>query len=275
MSVSSTSYFSNSVVGVPNIASDVKIIEQSETPRFAIGTKFERQDGAIFRYVHFGADINSAGLLVGADVSEIGVETIELNKNPSSAYQMPDDQYSIYPGQRNSRYMIINKSGVSVDDYAGGYLTIVDYAGQIGHTYRIKGNTASGVPLSGYFRAELYSRLMTTVANGTVISIAGCKYNNVEPAAWTNSDVAVGVSIQSSSTTKCYGWVQTKGIAACLQDTTTPLSSYTAYMSTGGSVGEVGMHVETETGLTTVPAVGKYVQGGTASWYTFVDLQLD
>lgn len=275
MAVSSTSYFSNSVVGVPNIASLVQVTEQSEQPRFALGTKFERQDGAIFRYAHFGATINSAGLIVGPDMDENGFEPSEITTDTKSAYQMGNEQYGIYPGMKGSRYLVLTKSGVKVDDYAGGYLTINNFTTQHGHTYRIKGNTATGTPISTTFRVELYSKLLDGYNSGAIVAISGCKYNNLEPVAWVNSDMPVGVSIQSSNTTKCYGWVQTKGIVACLQDTTTPYSGRQASVSTGASVGEVGLHVEIETSSVVVPVVGKYVQGGTASWFTLVDVNLE
>ena len=46
---SNTNYYSNAIVGVPQVGSDINIHQLDSTPKFAVGYGFERADGAKFR----------------------------------------------------------------------------------------------------------------------------------------------------------------------------------------------------------------------------------
>jgi len=283
MAVSTTSYFNNAIVGVPQVGADVDIYDQHSTPHFALGTKFERQDGAIFRYVHFGAAITSAGLLLAQDISESGMElTSECILTSSSTYQMPDDPIGVYPNCKGSKYAIITKASITADQFAGAYFAITSATANnvVGQTYRIRSNTAVDDPVSGSFRAELYHRLQTTLGSDSGAAIVGCKYANLEMAAWTGTDMVIaGVSILSSGTTDVYGWVQTKGICAVLNDAAgTPLTGRVASISSDltDAIGTVGMSgANTATTAMAMPVVGVYCNGGSLSTYNFIDLKIE
>ena len=69
MAVSSSSYFSNSIVGQPQVGADIDIYESSTSPKYAVGFGFTRADGCKYRYAHFGATTNR-GVMVSTDLSE-------------------------------------------------------------------------------------------------------------------------------------------------------------------------------------------------------------
>ena len=71
MAIGTGIWFNNSLVGIPSVASDVDIhrTDVAASAKFAIGTGFERSDGARFRYCHFGASCNR-GIVVATDASE-------------------------------------------------------------------------------------------------------------------------------------------------------------------------------------------------------------
>ena len=70
MAVSSSSFFSNAIVGTPQVGADIDVYGSSTSPKFAVGFGFTRADGSKYRYSHFGAATNR-GLCVSTDVSEI------------------------------------------------------------------------------------------------------------------------------------------------------------------------------------------------------------
>ena len=50
MTISASTYFSNSIVGQPHIGDGIDIHRADTTPRHYVGLGFERADGAKFRY---------------------------------------------------------------------------------------------------------------------------------------------------------------------------------------------------------------------------------
>jgi hypothetical protein len=251
MTIDSTNFFSNSLVGVPQVAGEVDVYEVHTAPKFATGTKFERQDGAVFRYVHFGAAITSVGAMVGPNLSGTNVLPVapSMVVAPSSTYQQEADPKGVYPSGRGSKFVLATTGGgntaVAADDYAGAYINMSVGAGA-GYTYRIKGNTAVGTPAAGYYLIELYDRIQSaSLTTATVFGIAGCKYSDLMlAAANTGAGVPAGATMATSSATAAWGWIQTKGIAGVKMDGLNVLAAgigllgpgRVAILSTGGAV---------------------------------------
>ena len=288
MAVSTSSYFSNSIVGVPQVAGELAsdIYEKSSAPKFALGTKFERQDGAVFRYAHF-TKATSAGMLVAAIASDIGTAMItSAAVTPSATYQMPNEQIGIYPGAAGSRYFVLcgSAAGVAVslataNMYAGAYVTIASGTGA-GHTYRVKGHTATGTPATGLTRFELYDPLIVAVGPATQLSIAGCKYNNLGVATKNIAPTVVGV-VPIVQAPGYYGWVQTKGVAGVQADATATITSagYICGLSTA-TAGTIGFHVYSTTTAVTneaiqAPLIGTLVTLVSAAGVALVDLAIE
>lgn len=282
MAISSNSWFSNAIVGVPQIGDDIDIYREDTSPTRAIGTKYERQDGAVFRYVHFGATVDSAGLVLATDLSESSVTmTPAAFVASSSTYQVPNEPAGTYPNMKGSKYMIITKATVTADDYAGGYITLSSGNSATSHTYRIKGNTATGDPSSGNIRIQLYDKLQAGINSSQSYSIMGCKYANLEASnAATGTDmVAAGVSLIKVTTAGDYGWILTKGIVGVLSDASTLLAGRAVQMSTT-TVGAVAPALAVISTLTSTaygaridPIIGYSCVNSTAA--TFVPVYVD
>ena len=220
MAQSASSYFNNAIVGVPQVGADVNPFDMHNSPKFALGTKFEAQDGSVYRYSQFGANVNR-GILVAQDLSETGVvETAAIVVDTNSAQAVPNE--TITAGNIGSNYLEVTKASVTADDYAGGYLSIMNGGGE-GFSYRIRGNTATDTPATGNFRLELYDKIQASVGAATSIGVLGSLYSNLEGAV-AASDVAVaGVTVnQIVVATAAYGWIKSKGPVTVLLDTTEP-----------------------------------------------------
>jgi len=286
MAISQDSFFSNAIVGVPQVATEINVYEEHLKPKHAIGTKFERQDGAVFRYVHFGATVDSAGLLCSVDVSESSTTmTPAAFVAPSSDYQVADDPNGTYPNALFSKYMLITKASVSADDYAGAYISLSSGPSATSHTYRIKSNTATGNPASGKIRLELYSRLMASINSSQSYTITGSRYANLEASlASTGTDMPSGISMIAISSAGNYGWVQTRGITGVLSGDSTILAGRMVAASTqyAGAVDlySIDVAVQLETGdaysMTPVhPIIGIAASDSTALTFVPVILQLE
>ncbi len=285
MAVNAECYFSNAIVGVPQVAAgQVNIYKEDTKPRFAIGTKFERQDGAVFRYAHFGATINSAGLLCHVDVSESGTTLTPLVVVASSStYQMADEQPGTYPNMKNSRYMVVTLASIQTDTYAGGYITISSGNSATSHTYRIKGNTETGDPDSGNVRIDLYDKLLVGLNSSSGFTITGSRWANLEASLpSTGSDLVAGVSMIPITTANDFGWVQTRGIAGVLAGESTILAMRPVQMSTetAGAVDLVAIDVSALTSTAyavnpNTPIVGFACNNSTAGTFVPIVLNID
>jgi hypothetical protein len=215
MAIKAENYFNNAIVGTPQVGNDVEVHESHKTPRYALGTKYERQDGSVFRYAQFGAD-TAAGELVSADLSETSTaDTDNSCIAPASAVAVAGE--NIQPGDIGSHYVEVTLAAITADQFAGAYFVTTDDTGE-GYTYRIKGNTATDNPASGNIRIELYKPIVVAVDATTDFAIQGSPYNNVEAA--TSTDFAASGVAMSAITIAdaAYGWVCTKGVIGILQD---------------------------------------------------------
>ena len=129
MAVSTSSYFNNGIAGQPMVGGDVDIYEKSATPKYAVGQKWTRSDGAEFMYAHFGANVSKAGLVVAQDFSESGTALVDAIVIESGSTTAVADE-SINPGTAGSRYVQVKLGGATQDQFAGGYLLIADGAGE-------------------------------------------------------------------------------------------------------------------------------------------------
>lgn len=217
MAVSSSSYFGNAIVGVPQVGADIDIYEVNATPKYPVGFGFERSDGAKFRYVHYGTTA-AAGRLFAQDVSESSlVDTDDVIIAPSATYKVPSEPGNIYPGSIGSHYVVITLASTTADQYAGGYFITTDDTGE-GYTYRIIGNTATNDPATGKIRLQLYKPLKVALDATTDFCIVGSLYANLEIATAATDMWIAGVVMSAVGTAGYYGWVQTKGVVGILQD---------------------------------------------------------
>ena len=292
MAISTSSYFSNSIVGLPQVAGEgVDVYATDTAPKFAIGTKFERQDGCVFRYAHFAAAC-TAGQVMASAASDTGYCTLSSSIiSTSSTYQVPVEPVGVYPNGIGSRYILIQTATASIsaaaNQYAGGYITIGAHKNDgvyvAGQTYRIRGNlvpTVSGA--SSLLRFSLYDKLIATIPTSAFITVAGNRHNDLAPADDTVANAlsvpaGVAMNVQAAGN---FGWVQTRGPAGVQLDAnaTGTSAGYIAVLGTGnlGSVLAVaGLMTSTGAIVNGIPYIGVVMAASSANQTTIVDLKIE
>jgi hypothetical protein len=177
------------------------IYEESSYAKFDLGEKLELKDGREFRYANFGAAVG-AGLVVSQDVS---------------ATCAAESQGTMTAAAAGATEVVVTDAttlgSATADQFAGGYLHIVDDAGEA-HQYRIKSNTAAS---SNAVTFTLYDGLVVAVTTATDVAITGGLYNKLVGATGATDYIVSGVT-PIAFTSGYYGWVQTRGIATVLSD---------------------------------------------------------
>jgi hypothetical protein len=271
MAYSLNSRFNNAVVGQMMAGADVDIYKINSKAEYPVGQGFERSDGARFRYAHAGAATNR-GVIVAQDFDESSVaDTDNAVIAPSATYQQNDEPNGTYPGSVNSRYVLMTLAGAAIDQYAGGYLSITDDAGE-GYTYRIRGNDATDTTATGKVLLSLYDKLQVALTATTDVAITGPMFANLEAAGTDTDGLAVGVSCASLTATDPYGWIQTRGIATVLCDTA----------GTAGNMAIVSQSVAgsyraayTTTATGNYPTIGYIVTPGDTNGHGVINLMLE
>ena len=291
MAISTSSYFSNSIVGIPQVAGEsVDIYANDSAPRFAIGTKFERQDGSVFRYSYF-ANACTAGQVMASVTTDIGFAGVtSAFVSTSSTYQMVNEPVGTYPNGVGSRYIVINTATASAlaaaGQYKGGYLTVGAHKNDgiyvANQTYRIKNSTATGTPASGLLRFELYDKLLATITTSAFLSVAGSRYNGLTPADDTiASAVAVPAGVAMNTMTATYfGWVQTRGPVGVILDVEAAGSSagYLAVLGTSGLGSIIAVANLQTSGASLIPAmlpIGVCMSAASSTTTCIVNLSIE
>ena len=271
MAVSTTSYFSNSIVGQPQVGADIDIFDTASSPKYAVGFGFQRADGAKFRYVHFGA-ISNRGTLVATDRSESSLSKIE-NVGALVANITKRANETINPNAIGARYMQLVISATA-QQFEGGYLTFTTGTG-VGFTYRIKGHTVTtdANPVTGNIYLDLHDSIVVALDSNSDIAIAGNPYANLESAT-TTDELPVGVTITNNTATN-YGWVQTHGIVGVLQDATIGTQGDPVSISSATAGAIQAAEAESNTNLLVYPVVGYMVEPGSSADYSLVYLTLE
>lgn len=280
MGISTQSYFSNSIVGVPQVAGEyVDLFSISPSPKYAIGTKYERQDGAVFRYVHYSAAVN-AGQLLGPLLAEVSKNYAIANSAvaPSSTYQRPTEPVGVYPGGQGSRFILISvAAGTTSGQFEGSSITLIGVAGG-GYTYRVRGNDGIGNTLAGSSLLELYDQIQASVTTATYYAISTNKYQDLATTNTSTANLSVGVSV-AGSTAGYFGWVQTQGLigVSCAASAGTAGQLVSADSSIPGAVSPfIAVSTGVGSALNFVNApVGVVAAAGSGLQHMVVDLHLE
>ena len=272
MAVSANSYFSNSIIGIPQVGADIDIYESSTNPKYAVGFGFTRADGNKYRYCHFGA-LSNRGTMVATDVSESGLTKIE-NVGCTVALTTKKAGEIINPNAIGSRYMQLVITATA-DQFAGAYVAITTGVGA-GFTYRIKGNTATSAatPVTGNIYLDLYDPIQVAIDSNSDIVIGGSAYANLEGATTTDKTPA-GATVTNNTATS-YGWITTAGITAVLQDANIGTIGAPVALSTNttGAIMAVGSTSGTPSNLM-LAQIGYLVEAGSSADYSLVYLTLE
>ncbi len=272
MAVSTNSYFSNAIIGTPQVGADIDLYGTDLTPKLAVGTGFTRSDGCKYRYCHFGL-LSAKGVLMSRDISEtdqLYIDNARMVSLVANYVQKPGE--TLGPNVIGSNYIQVTLT-VTADQYAGGYVSITSGTG-IGFQYRIRGCTATNNPVSGDAYLELYDKLVVAVDSNTGLQISGLPYANLEIVDDSDDRLAVGVPVTNNSIGS-YGWVQTYGTATVLQDASIPVIGGQVYVSSntnGAIAGTVLLSTSTNQRFA---RVGYCIMPATATYYSCVFLELE
>jgi hypothetical protein len=270
MAVSTSSYFSNSIVGVPQLGADIGVFDTHLSPKYAVGFGFQRADGSKYRYVHFGAATNR-GLLCATDISESCCTYQSLCTVSLTTTKLAGE--TISPNAIDSRY-IQALITATADQFAGGTAVVTNTGSGTGYSYRIKGNTATGDPTTGYCYLELYDKLVTALDTTTDLSIAGSRYSNCEGA--TTTDKILAGATMTSHSSGSYGWVCTKGPACVLTGVTITVIGNHVALSTDTTGACMGVPATSSGGVYAfTQTVGTCLVAGSNSEYSLVDMSLE
>lgn len=237
MALSSSTYYSNSIVGQMMAGADVDVTRADSAPKYPVGQGFTRADGNIFRYCHVGTATN-AGQLVGPTTASGGATYgAAVVVTPTSATQ-EQIEVPLYPGQVGSHYVELAISGIAANKYQGGYLIVTRGTG-LGETYRIIGNTASGTPTSGVLHLKLNEPIKVALTAATGVIIVPSMFTDCAAAATTSTQVT-GVLMSTTTSTNLWAWVCTRGVVGCAEDATVSVTAgqqLVASRITAGSYG--------------------------------------
>ena len=239
------------LTGLPVVYA-IKPHEQSSDQRHPLGTMGITNDGRTYRYANAGGvDLDPGKLTIAVDVTstheDIAVNTFLIGENT----------------------MTVTAGGtVSANEYDEGFVNITSGTGQ-GIMYSIKSHTTSSG--SGSVVLTLNDLIAVTAVAGTKVTLIHNKYKDIIVSDGTLADLATGVPNVTISA-DAFGWVQTGGLCAVLNDATTTVVAgqpVTIGDVTSGAVEDINAVTETQVGLVPAGAVGATTE------YVSINLTLD
>ena len=211
MAYSLSSRFDIAAGATPTVVGTFDKFEMHANPQFHNGYTVKTADGCIYKYAQFGADV-AAGRLVAQDTSESSAALNAITVIvPASAVDTTDGTIGSYHIQGTI-------ASIAKDQYQGGKLLTIDNAGQ-GYTYDILGNDATDSTATGDIRITLAQPLQVALTATSDVLVVGNMYSNLEIATAATDIALAGVTCAAMDVSAAaWGWVQTWGPVACLQD---------------------------------------------------------
>jgi hypothetical protein len=227
--------------------------EVSTTKLHALGSRAVTADGRNYRYTLNGAVALAAGKIV---VSPAAVAN-HTNIAVSAAAAAGSTQVTVTLGATLA----------TQDQYADGYLAVVDVAG-VGNVYKINGHPAAAS--AGSLTVNLGEGLAVALTTSSKVSLVNNPWGSVvvSPFATGVAQVAVGVPTTAVAAAS-YCWVQTGGIASVLSD-----GAITK--GVGGIISDaVAGAVEIEVAATVAQRVGRAIEATVDTKYYPFLLEID
>ncbi|MBU0906688.1 MAG: hypothetical protein KKE05_00865 [Nanoarchaeota archaeon] len=231
------------------------IYAQSVTAKETLGTLRITQDGRKFRYAKAGAADLAAGKFgLGAALSAYVVNEIIL--------------VAVAIGKQTLDLTITTGTAIAENELRGGYFQVQDGTGE-GQNLMIAGNTAmaaSGTTIQVALEDPIRVALDTTSEFNLVRSPWWAVYESDTGEAFPGGVAPIAV------TTLYYYWVQTGGVAICLQEGTPAVgTNLVVSTATAGSVAAATSSIDID-----LPIVGyTYGTAGVANEYTPIFLTID
>jgi len=241
------------------------IMTESYTQKEKLGAIFMSDDGRWFRYVKAGAALAAGQLMFGPDATANHIKQVQTG-------------YGASKGAVNLN-VLIGASALTANAYDEGYLQVYDGAAlNVGHQYKIKSHGVSAAG-SEAVAVVIEDPLAYAIAVTDYLSLLANPWKGVAPAAAV-AHGPVGVTVRSIQS-GYYGWIQTKGPACCLIDTTVPgagaLGSLLVQSATSGAVEVYLDQDDGGSNTATTQAIIGYLLGfaGVDGKYCQIMLQID
>lgn len=176
------------------------IHDTTATRQVPVGTLGYTTEGRKYRYTLAGAVALSPGELVVAAT----VVANHVNMSVQAAAAVGAESISVTLGA----------TAATADQYAGGYLTINDAAGE-GISYLISGHPAADA--SATLTLGLVNSVTVALTTSSQGTLSRNPYDSVVISATDQADLPLGVPNVTIPLTE-FGWVQTHGVCSTLAD---------------------------------------------------------
>mgnify|MGYP003337614068 CR=1 FL=1 len=165
-----------------------------------LGASAETTDGRVFKYGLAGA----ADLAIGKLAQQAAVVANHQNIAVAAAAAAGATQVTVTLGA----------TAATANQYAGGYLNVIDSAGA-GATYLISGHPAASA--SGSLVVNLSEPITTALTTSSKVNLTTNPYSKLVISAVTTISYIAGVP-GIAVTAAYYGWFQVRGVASVLSD---------------------------------------------------------
>lgn len=237
MALSTSTYYSNSIVGQMMAGADIDVTSADPAPRYPIGTGFTRADGNVFRYAHVGTATN-AGQLVGPTTASGGATYgAAVVVAPASAVAQASE-FPITPGSVGSHFVEVTIAGIAINKYQGGYLITTRGTG-VGETYRIVSNTATNTPATGNLQIRTAEPIKVALTVSTGLIIVPSMFTDCTVSA-TTSTQSSGVLMSTTTAANLWAWVCTRGVVGCAEDATISVTAGQQLVASRVTAGSYG-----------------------------------
>ena len=221
---------------------DIKSLDTSK--QVALGTAGMTADGRGFRYVQFGGTTT---------ITSGKVVTAPVITNTTAGYQGMTITAVGTGGQTTANLTLgstkivltnVGASAITQDQFAEGHLDIL--VGALGitssYSYKIVGNTAAAAS-TGYVTVELDEPLVNTTVLNPAVDTANLQvspYSAVNTSSTAAAVVGVTVTpVPNTATVTNYGWVQTSGESAVVNDANAVITVGGAFAQSTTTAGAV------------------------------------
>lgn len=185
------------LTGTGPVAVAQGLYEESSSALHNLGELIHSNDGRAFRYCKAGGTALAAGKLQQSSAQDTGDHNLAIAAASAGATQI----------------VTTGTVTVTANQYAGGFVTIADDAGE-GYMYRISSHAAA---TAAVVTLNLADKIQVALTTDTTIDIIKNPYDAVIVNPTTISSSPAGVAVKAL-TASYYGWLQVSGPCSVLAD---------------------------------------------------------
>lgn len=220
-----------------------------------VGTRWDLSDGREVALVYN----SSAGAVAAGKLTQSPAIVANHQNLVVTAYQAYSNNGNV-PAKVT---VTLGATAATANQYAGGYLIVNDNNGE-GQTLKIASHPAADS--SGSLAVTLEEGATVAITTASEVCLSANPYYDTIVCPTTLTGKPLGVTIYNLPVSS-YGYVQTRGPVACLNDATTAIGL--DLMPSSNTAGAVMTYV-----AATSSRVGTSTQAGVTTEYRLIDIQL-